>query len=323
MAIVAALAAVRGDRPGIREVADLACRLEAGEAGIAGGRQDQFAAAYGGFVRLEFRDPEATVEPLVLDPAFSSELERRMLLCYTGASRFSGDTIGRVMRAYERGDATVAGALHALRGIAERTTEALRAADLSRLGELLTENWRPAGARSRDVHPRDGSARAADAERRRAGRQGRGLRRGWLHVLPRPRRSRRRPTLRARSACACFRFAGLLGSVAVLTRDGSPRGEDGRGVPDLRALRDRLGARARPLLERTPLIPDEKALLSVDGGVCPTTAHRSSSIPGARAPIAVSRAGVRPAASVTTGRGPDSSICGSPSGRRTSRRWPL
>ena len=61
--------------------------LEAEEAGIPGGRQDQFTAAFGGFLQLTFRDPDATVERLVLDPEFVAELERRMLLCYTGASR--------------------------------------------------------------------------------------------------------------------------------------------------------------------------------------------------------------------------------------------
>jgi D-glycero-alpha-D-manno-heptose-7-phosphate kinase len=141
VAIVAALAAARGDQPDLREIADLACRLEGVEAGIAGGRQDQFVATYGGFLRLEFRDPEATIEPLSLDPEFAVELERRMLLCYTGASRFSGATIGRVMRAYERGDANVAGALDGIRLVAEGTAEALRAGDLARLGALLTENW--------------------------------------------------------------------------------------------------------------------------------------------------------------------------------------
>jgi len=142
VAIVSALAAALGDRPDIREVADLACRLEGVEAGIPGGRQDQFVAAYGGCVRLDFRDPVATVRPLTLDSSFASELERRMLLCYTGASRFSGATIGRVMRAYEGGDAAVAGALDGLRAVAERTAEALQAGDLVALGGLLSENWR-------------------------------------------------------------------------------------------------------------------------------------------------------------------------------------
>ena len=142
VALVAALAAAAGRRLSVRETADLACRLEGVEAGIPGGRQDQFVAAFGGFLRLEFRDPDASVRPIALDPGFAAELERRMLLCYTGASRFSGDTIGRVMRAYERGDPAVAGALDGLRRVAEEMTGALGAADFARIGALLSENWR-------------------------------------------------------------------------------------------------------------------------------------------------------------------------------------
>jgi D-glycero-alpha-D-manno-heptose-7-phosphate kinase len=142
VALVAALAAVTGRRASVREIADLACRLESVEAGIPGGRQDQFAAAFGGFLRLTFRDPEASVEPLQLDPDFAAELERRMLLCYTGASRFSGATIGRVMRAYQRGEPAIAGALDGLRRVAEDMADALRAGDIARVGALLSENWR-------------------------------------------------------------------------------------------------------------------------------------------------------------------------------------
>ena len=131
----------RGPRPRARSPR-LACHLERVEAGIPGGRQDQFTAAFGGFLRLGFRDPEATVEPLALDPGLLAELARRMILVYTGASRFSGATIGRVMQAYERGDAAVTGALHGLRGVAERMAEALRAGDLAAIGRLLDANWR-------------------------------------------------------------------------------------------------------------------------------------------------------------------------------------
>jgi D-glycero-alpha-D-manno-heptose-7-phosphate kinase len=142
VAIVAALSAARGEAPGVRGIADLACRLEGVEAGIAGGRQDQFTAAYGGVLRLEFRDPAATVEPLALERDFLADLARRLVLCYTGASRFSGATIERVMRAYERGDAAVSRSLDGLRAVADAAAEALRAADAARLGRLLLENWR-------------------------------------------------------------------------------------------------------------------------------------------------------------------------------------
>jgi len=142
VALVAALSAARGESRDPREVAQLACRLERIEAGIPGGSQDQFTAAFGGVLRMEFRDPDVIVEPLVLDPALLGELERRMLLVYTGASHFSGTTIGRVMAAYERGDHAVTEALHGLREVAERMAEALRAGDLARVGSLLDLNWR-------------------------------------------------------------------------------------------------------------------------------------------------------------------------------------
>jgi len=142
VALVAALTAARGESPDIRATADLACRLEGVEAGIPGGRQDQFAAAYGGFLRLAFRDPDATVEPITLPADIADALARRMLLCYTGASRFSGATIGRVMAAYERGDPAVAGALDGIRGVAETMPAALLAGDLARVGTLLSANWR-------------------------------------------------------------------------------------------------------------------------------------------------------------------------------------
>ena len=141
VALVAALSAARGESPDPVDIAERACHLEAVEAGIPGGRQDQFASSHGGFLRLDFRDPEAEVQRLKLDPEFATDLARRTMLCYTSASHFSGTTIERVMRAYERGDATVARALHGLRDVAEMMAAALAAADSGRVGELLTENW--------------------------------------------------------------------------------------------------------------------------------------------------------------------------------------
>ena len=142
VALVAALSAARLERPDRRDIAQHAWQLEAVEAGVPGGKQDQFAAALGGVQRLSFRDPDVGVEPLTLDPAFAAALERQMVLCYTGRSRVSGDTIARVQAAYARADAGVTGALRALKDVAERMAEALRAADLARVGALLAENWR-------------------------------------------------------------------------------------------------------------------------------------------------------------------------------------
>jgi D-glycero-alpha-D-manno-heptose-7-phosphate kinase len=142
VALVAALSSARGETRDPLEIAETACHLEAVEAAMPGGRQDQFASSYGGFLRLTFRDPQAEVERLKLDPDFMAELARRLVLCYTGASRFSGATIERVMRAYEQGDPSVHAALHGLRDVADAMAGALVAADFSRVGQLLSQNWR-------------------------------------------------------------------------------------------------------------------------------------------------------------------------------------
>jgi len=141
VALVAALTKARLERFGERDLAEHAWQVEVIEAKIPGGKQDQYAASFGGWHRLSFRDPDVGVEPLTLDPAFAAALERQIVLCYTNTSRVSGDTISRVMGAYERGDRKVTGALHGLKDVAEAMVGALRGADLARVGALLAENW--------------------------------------------------------------------------------------------------------------------------------------------------------------------------------------
>ena len=141
VALVAALSEVRGIRRGATELAEEGCRLERDEAGIAGGKQDQFMAALGGFQELGFRDPEVSVTPLTLDSAFAAELERSMVLCYTGMSRISGRTIARVIAAFERREPNVVRALYGMKEIALRMGDALRSADLARVADLLSRNW--------------------------------------------------------------------------------------------------------------------------------------------------------------------------------------
>lgn len=142
VALVAALARARGEHLGERELAEQGWYLEAVEARMPGGKQDQLAAALGGCQRLAFRDPDVGIEPITLDPAFGAALAAHTILCFTGRSRVSGTMIARVLARYEQGDPTVTGALRGLKETAERMAEALRAADLARVGALLTENWR-------------------------------------------------------------------------------------------------------------------------------------------------------------------------------------
>ncbi len=142
VALIAVLARHRGEVLTPAEIAREGWQLEVVEAGCPGGRQDQFAAAVGGFHRFTFSGAETEITPLPIDRGTREELERRIVLCYTGRSRVSGDTISRVMAAYERGDEAVRAALFELRELADRMAEALVAGDLPTVGALLQANWR-------------------------------------------------------------------------------------------------------------------------------------------------------------------------------------
>ena len=142
VALVAALSQARGERRDPEALAALGWRVEAVEAGHAGGKQDQYTAALGGFQCLTFDDPAVGCRSLELDSAFEAALAGAMVLCYTGTSRFSGGTIMRVMAAYEAGDAVVLGALHGLRETALEMAGALTRGDIVAVGTLLSRNWR-------------------------------------------------------------------------------------------------------------------------------------------------------------------------------------
>ena len=80
-----ALHACRDEHVTAEDLAREAIHVERVRVGDAGGHQDQYAAAYGGFLRLDFSDgPRATVRRLALPAARLLELERCLMLFYTG-----------------------------------------------------------------------------------------------------------------------------------------------------------------------------------------------------------------------------------------------
>lgn len=141
VALVYAVTRLLGEPAAPDAVAERAFEIETVGAGVPGGKQDQYSAAHGGFNLMQFRDPGVEVQRLALEPAFLAALEASTVLCYTGASRLSGNTIARVMSAYEQGVPHVVGALCTLRDLAFLMDEALRAGDLQRTATLLDRNW--------------------------------------------------------------------------------------------------------------------------------------------------------------------------------------
>jgi D-glycero-alpha-D-manno-heptose-7-phosphate kinase len=142
VALVAALARFREERYDPTELAELAFHLEAVELGLEGGRQDQYAAALGGWHELRFGRDGVTVTPIVPALEQVNELEAMMVVAYTGQSHFSAQTHRRVWAAYADGRQGVADALRAMRDLGAAAAVALRAGDWPGLAAVVDANWR-------------------------------------------------------------------------------------------------------------------------------------------------------------------------------------
>lgn len=149
VALAGALAASRGEPVDRAEIAELSRATEVEELGVAGGRQDHYAAAFGGALGLRFED-RVHVEQIPLSEDLAAAIERQCLVCYTGRSRISGETITAVLDAYAARDNGVVAALRRMKELAEQMIAALKAGSLDALGALVAEHW----IQQRQLHPR-------------------------------------------------------------------------------------------------------------------------------------------------------------------------
>lgn len=131
------------------EYAELASTIERHELGILGGKQDHYASALGGIHFMEFQGEDVKTSPLRLPPDICYELEKNLVLCYTGKSRLSGNIHQNVTTAYNSADPSVQDALETLKATAEATKTALMRGRLTEFGELLTQNWQ----NQKKLHP--------------------------------------------------------------------------------------------------------------------------------------------------------------------------
>jgi D-glycero-alpha-D-manno-heptose-7-phosphate kinase len=140
-ACVGALAALAELPLSTFEVARLAYAIERDDLKIAGGWQDQYAAAFGGFNLLEFTSDGVTVTPVVLDENALFELRSHLLLCYTGRVRTDLGLIDTQIRMYREGrEETIVG-MKQLHEMAYEMRDVLEAGDLASLGGLLRQAY--------------------------------------------------------------------------------------------------------------------------------------------------------------------------------------
>lgn len=124
------------------ELAQSAYLIEREDAGLQGGRQDQYSAAFGGFNFMEFgRNGRVLVNPLRIRESVVSELEASILLFYTGTSRASSAIIAEQSRNVETRNAEAVEAMHQIKQEALRMKESLLRGDFCLLHEVLRSSW--------------------------------------------------------------------------------------------------------------------------------------------------------------------------------------
>ena len=133
-------------------VARLAFSIEREDLSLAGGRQDQWTAAFGGLNLMRFEtDGRVGVERVPADASILRELESSLVLYFTGVSRESAAIIDEQTANMRSGSAQSFEGLHALKAGAFDMREALLAGDIARLGELLDAGWRSKKLTARNI----------------------------------------------------------------------------------------------------------------------------------------------------------------------------
>lgn len=126
----------------MKALAEEACKIEIDILKEFIGKQDQYMAAFGGITCLTFsKNGEVTVTPLNISPDTIEELERHIILFYTGIRRNTSDVLSEQNKASEKEDRKVIESLHKIKEIGEEVKVALESGHVRQFGELLHLHW--------------------------------------------------------------------------------------------------------------------------------------------------------------------------------------
>ncbi len=138
VAIVGAFAEMLRLPLGEYDIAHYAYEIERNELGLAGGRQDQYAATFGGVNFMEFySNDKVIVNPLRIKQQYLFELENNLVLYYTATSRESAKIIEQQSQNVTAKKETSIEAMHQLKQQAQRMKEALLRGKLAEFGAIL------------------------------------------------------------------------------------------------------------------------------------------------------------------------------------------
>ena len=138
--MINAFYALKGKYADKKKLADAAIYLERELCKEAGGWQDQIAASYGGFNRINFNSDGYEVLPLIINPERKRQLNNNLMMFFTGFTRFSSD----VQKANASNKADKVNQLKEMLALVDEAEKVLvdKQSDLDDFGRLLDHTWR-------------------------------------------------------------------------------------------------------------------------------------------------------------------------------------
>jgi D-glycero-alpha-D-manno-heptose-7-phosphate kinase len=124
-----------------QQVAEVASYIEISKMEMPIGKQDQYAAAFGGLNKITFSSEGVTVEPVKIAPDVRQILESRLMLFFTGSSRESTSILKQQRKSTQEQDEAVLGALHNIKQVAVDVQQCLETGDLDEFARLLHYSW--------------------------------------------------------------------------------------------------------------------------------------------------------------------------------------
>jgi D-glycero-alpha-D-manno-heptose-7-phosphate kinase len=125
------------------DIAHYAYEIERVDLGMAGGRQDQYAATFGGVNFMEFyAQDKVIVNPLRIKQEYLHELEHNLLLYFTATNRLSSEIIEMQQQNVKTNNERSVEAMHRLKEQSRMMKEALLKGNIDRIGEILDYGFR-------------------------------------------------------------------------------------------------------------------------------------------------------------------------------------
>ena len=124
------------------DIARLAYDIERVDLAMAGGKQDQYAATFGGVNFMEFSEKgKVMVNPLRIKDSVLNELSNNIILFNTQTSRISSEIILKQQARVKEGKNNSVEAMHEIKRLAVLMKEAILRGEIDRMGELLNMSW--------------------------------------------------------------------------------------------------------------------------------------------------------------------------------------